>query len=705
MPFYKGVGWVVLTIIVFFLWNHSSFAQQKAVARVKSFVTTAPDTVTQGKDFTVEYILTASGWDKGGSPLQGNGFRVKSVNYTTRKATPFSQLVAKVTYFTSGIGELELPGMQVFVNKKSVYSAPKSIYVKPDDNHGEEMAVAYEWLLNQGISKDSLCLDGMIVDYKGVCVFWDYRHPYFCIVAKKESWPLVGNPVLAFSTEGTFGLSILSECKEIFKAYEQQINALGRTVASNTEHTSTSFYTQKNNAVAPMLNQLRWGQNEPYNINIPLMSNGKKPVVGCVPLAVAMVMDYYQWPKETVSHSYYKLGEKIFKMDFQGYRPEWDNFQNQYAKEDTTGCDKLAVLLAKLGFALDADFNSAATSASLFKVKGVMCNNLGYSGKMTINTDTLSDEETLSIIYKELDEGRPLIVSYPGHAFICDGYQGDYVHFNFGWHGTCNGFYRMKIGNYNGNKNLLAVKNLLFGIEPQRDSLQCNVDITNAGTLKDLLTEAEKYSVTCLTISGPLNSDDIRFLRMLAGATTDGNWNNRRGGNLRVLDLSKARIISDKNPYLTQKATGGWRQWSSNPLYGSNVIEYNFDHMDEDNWKKFKSNVGAKQDGLFYTRTSDNRYWVNYNCRKDVIGKSMFDGCNSLTTIILPESTTFIDDYAFSNCWSLKAMKLPPKVREIGKIPFYHCYSLELLEVPQRMKLSGVLCEDCSPILTKVQRY
>lgn len=40
-----------------------------------------------------------------------------------------------------------------------------------------------------------------------------------------------------------------------------------------------------------------------------------------------------------------------------------------------------------------------------------------------------------------------------------------------------------------------------------------------------------------------------------------------RGGALRKLDLGNAFIVTDKTPYLTKKATGGWTHWESNGNY------------------------------------------------------------------------------------------------------------------------------------------
>jgi hypothetical protein len=52
-----------------------------------------------------------------------------------------------------------------------------------------------------------------------------------------------------------------------------------------------------------------------------------------------------------------------------------------------------------------------------------------------------------------------------GHSFVCDGYQGDYFHFNWGWGGACDGYYYLHDltpGLRNFNDDQMAV----FSIRP-----------------------------------------------------------------------------------------------------------------------------------------------------------------------------------------------------------------------------------------------
>lgn len=59
----------------------------------------------------------------------------------------------------------------------------------------------------------------------------------------------------------------------------------------------------------------------------------------------------------------------------------------------------------------------------------------------------------------------------------------------------------------------------------------------------------------------------------------------------------------------------------------------------------------------------------------------MFDGCENIKTIKLPEKTT-IGKYAFNNCHSLTALELSKKVTEIGINAFGRTYLLQEIVTP-----------------------
>ena len=143
------------------------------------------------------------------------------------------------------------------------------------------------------------------------------------------------------------------------------------------------------------------------------------------------------------------------------------------------------------------------------------------------------------------------------------------------------------------------------------------VTLTKAGELSTHITTAEKYKLTSLTVSGPINGTDVLFLREMAGRDVDGMSTD---GQLTTLDLSDANIIA-----------GGA------------------------NYYKVKRGLSTK----YYNNAED-----------DVVGFYMFANCGNLTSVKLPKTAKKIELYAFNNCKALKECMLPEQLTEVGSYAF-----------------------------------
>lgn len=77
---------------------------------------------------------------------------------------------------------------------------------------------------------------------------------------------------------------------------------------------------------------------------------------------------------------------------------------------------------------------------------------------------------------------------------------------------------------------------------------------------------------------------------------------------------------------------------------------------------------------------------VNIPDSVSFIGNNAFGSCISLEEIIIPDSVKTIESYAFNGCVSLRDIKLSKKLEVIGEYVFYGCDALTDIEIPKSLK-------------------
>lgn len=181
--------------------------------------------------------------------------------------------------------------------------------------------------------------------------------------------------------------------------------------------------------------------------------------------------------------------------------------------------------------------------------------------------------------------------------------------------------------------------------------------LTEPGTLSDYIPDSKKYSITDLTLVGPLNGADLRLLKDMAGIdynrmTTDGK--------LEVIDLKDAFFVEGGPWYLTA--------WSDNYYYTENsplLPDYLFAWSEQ--IKKIRFPKYATLVSRHWTLQCDNLgeltippgcTTIDYSCLEAGYGEM------PIYSLTLPSSVTDFNAYIY-RCPNLTDMycyaTIPPK--------------------------------------------
>lgn len=110
-----------------------------------------------------------------------------------------------------------------------------------------------------------------------------------------------------------------------------------------------------------------------------------------------------------------------------------------------------------------------------------------------------------------------------------------------------------------------------------------------------------------------------------------------------------------------------------NPFFGCTSLTYNvkggLKYLGNEE-KPYLYLVGVENQDI---TTVDN---IDEKCR--FIGFNAFSGCDSLTSVTIPDSVTSIGEWAFGWCDSLTSITIPKSVTSIGEGAFSSCYSLTI---------------------------
>ena len=210
--------------------------------------------------------------------------------------------------------------------------------------------------------------------------------------------------------------------------------------------------------VQPMLTTI-WKQGSPYNTFCPHDSLNRATKAGCVAIAMAQVMKYWNHPVQGVgSYSYSNANNGTVSANFGATTYDWANMPNSLtAASSTVNINAVAQLVFHVGVSVKMKYGYSSSGATT-----TSSNNLNtVTGERALRTyfkydkalhsvrrEAVGDSVWMALLDNELAFHRPVIVSgrdsSGGHAFVCDGRDNaGYYHINWGWGGYCDAYYQI----------------------------------------------------------------------------------------------------------------------------------------------------------------------------------------------------------------------------------------------------------------------
>lgn len=344
--------------------------------------------------------------------------------------------------------------------------------------------------------------------------------------------------ILGYSDRGSFDSSNMPEnMKSWLGGYIDQIHYLKQHDFVSKQAVAKSYSKE----VKPLLGNIQWNQDSPYNDMCPVYDISSRCATGCVATAMAQIMYYNRWPEKGVGSYTYSpsiMGGNQLTADFGNTTYDWDNMLPQYDKNSSEESQEaVAQLMLHCGVSVNMEYSSSSGAASL-PVPIAFVTYFNYDKGIAYRTrQNYSTEEWQKIIIDELDHGRAMLAlgrsSAGGHAFVFDGYDRDgLVHVNWGWGGMSNGYFRTTallpasqgIGGAEGGFNYNQY--LITGIQkPQADSYADIELVSNEGLVPNK-TEASVDEKITLTLHGTFYNAGWQDAAGYFGLTFEGKDGN-----------------------------------------------------------------------------------------------------------------------------------------------------------------------------------
>ena len=480
-------------------------------------------------------------------------------------------------------------------------------------------------------------------DMKPYYVFDRGNQEGFVIVAGDDE---VAETILGYCHSGSFVYEEMPpNMLEWLNGYAEEIEAFQARSSTLNPSPVAVHRVPTHPAIQPLMTS-KWSQGDPYNQECPMYFTLGRSVTGCVATAYAQIMYYHRSKMVTETqagmpaYDTWTEHPTYGKLHVEGIPAgspiDWDNMTDTYGG-NSTGLQKkgVAQLMHYCGVAVNMDYTNSSSGAYSSSVDDALKNYFGFGNSVKYVSD-LSDDEWDEVIYNELVNQRPVYISGSnpsgGHAFVCDGYDGNRrYHINWGWGGQSDDYYYLSNltpgdqgigGSDNGYTN---GRECIIGIEP------------------------ENYHERAMAIA------DATVKRLCTQAwDTDGDG---------VLTYGEAASVTDLGTVLQGKLIRTFTEL------------------------RYFTGLETISDDAFSNCVQLTSIELPRSIKH--IGARAFSNCKKLASLNLPTSLRSIGEEAFSGCLLLRLSELPTSLKSIEAGTFRDCRALTTMTLPSALTHIG----------------
>ncbi|MBN2728351.1 MAG: thiol protease/hemagglutinin PrtT [Bacteroidales bacterium] len=367
------------------------------------------------------------------------------------------------------------------ISPEQAQTVAKSFYAERSKHLMIEKNANVDFKLYDKISRD----DGKILGY----IFnADGGHGFVMVSAFDNCIP-----VLAYSLTQSFDNSVEQPeaVNAILTDYKRQL-----IIASENPEIKDAgiedlwinyLYTKESkdvSAAGPLLSTT-WDQGCNYNADCPYDASAGSYMcyhvpTGCGATAQAQIMKYWSWPTNGIGSHSYSSSYGTLSANFGTSNYNWGAMPNNVSSSNS----EVAKTMSHIGISVDMGYSASGSGSYIADHKSSFRYYFDYKSTIALGVRSNYNDVTWAALLKgQVDAGKPVFYTgydaayTSGHAFVLDGYQStggstDYFHFNFGWGGYYDGYYRLNniapgTGGTGGGAGDYSYGNqILYNIEP-----------------------------------------------------------------------------------------------------------------------------------------------------------------------------------------------------------------------------------------------